>query len=216
MVTSNDFLTALFTFLHMFFFSLSPFCFCEWPHSLLSTHRFPCSLLFLHSLSSQLSCCLLRGSAMVNLTWFTFPDKPGASCEALPSSPNTSVQAPQPKQATAMKSVLAGFGSGVSKPPNRSSPAPAAAQNQAQSANQAPNPASAFSGLVNNISNSAKKQEQGSSSFGGFSFGLPTSLKLILRVDLLGQKCSNPLLMKRDQIFDWTQYLNSTVWAVER
>ena len=115
-----------------------------------------------------------------------------------------------------MKSVLAGFGSGVSKPPNRSSPAPAAAQNQAQSANQAPNPASAFSGLVNNISNSAKKQEQGSSSFGGFSFGLPTSLKLILRVDLLGQKCSNPLLMKRDQIFDWTHYLNSTVWAVER
>jgi len=87
-------------------------------------------------------------------------DKPGASCEALPSSPNTSVQAPQPKQATAMKSVLAGFGSGVSKPPNRSSPAPAAAQNQAQNANQAPNPASAFSGLVNNISNSAKKQEQ--------------------------------------------------------
>ena len=68
MVTPNDFLTALFTFLHMFFFSLSPFCFCEWPHSLLSTHRFPCSLLFLHSLSSQLSCCLLRGRAMVNLT----------------------------------------------------------------------------------------------------------------------------------------------------
>jgi len=83
-------------------------------------------------------------------------DKPA---EALPSSPNTSVTAPQPKQATAMKNVLAGFGSGVSKPPNRSSPAPAAAQN-AQNANQAPNPASAFSGLVNNISNSAKKQEQ--------------------------------------------------------
>jgi len=85
-------------------------------------------------------------------------DKPGASCEALPSSPNTSVTAPQPKQATAMKNVLAGFGSGVSKPPNRSSPAPAAAQN-AQNANQAPNPASAFSGLVNNISNSAKKEQ---------------------------------------------------------
>jgi calcium/calmodulin-dependent protein kinase (CaM kinase) II len=80
----------------------------------------------------------------------------GASCEALPSSPNTSVTA-QPKQATAMKSVLAGFGAGVSKPPNRSSPAPAA-QN-AQSANQAPNPASAFSGLVNNVSNSAKKEQ---------------------------------------------------------
>jgi len=80
-------------------------------------------------------------------------DKPGASCEALPSSPS-SVTTSQPKQATAMKSVLAGFGAGVSKPPNRGSPAPAA-QN-AQTANQAPNPASAFSGLVNNIS----KKEQ--------------------------------------------------------
>jgi len=77
-------------------------------------------------------------------------DKAGASLD----SPNTSVTAaPQPKQATAMKSVLAGFGSGVSKPPNRSSPAPAAAQNQVAQ-NPAPNPASAFSGLVNNISKS--------------------------------------------------------------
>ena len=137
------------------FTSLSLFLANDHSLSLLSTHRFP------RSTFSTLSLQLLPNRAarwLISLC--TFPDKPGASCEALPSSPNTSVTAPQPKQATAMKNVLAGFGSGVSKPPNRSSPAPAAAQN-AQNANQAPNPASAFSGLVNNISNSAKK-EQGS------------------------------------------------------
>lgn len=141
---------------------------------------------------------------MVNLTQsLRFPDKPA---EALPSSPNTSVTAPQPKQATAMKNVLAGFGSGVSKPPNRSSPAPAAAQN-AQNANQAPNPASAFSGLVNNISNSAKKQEQGS--FEQIFFwirSLPTSLKLEWTC---WDEMLNPpkIFTKRDQIFDWNHYL---------
>ena len=170
--------------------------------TLLSLHTdFPV-LLFLLQLS--LWCCLKRASAMVNLTQsLRFPDKPA---EALPSSPNTSVTAPQPKQATAMKNVLAGFGSGVSKPPNRSSPAPAAAQN-AQNANQAPNPASAFSGLVNNISNSAKKQEQGS--FEQIFFwirSLPTSLKLEWTC---WDEMLNPpkIFTKRDQIFDWNHYL---------
>ena len=154
MVTPNDFLTALFL-CFPFYLSLS-LCFCEWPISLFHLHRFPFSPL---SLSTQLLPDSGRPARWLISPSVPFADKPsGASCEALPSSPNTSVTA-QPKQATAMKSVLAGFGAGVSKPPNRSSPAPAA-QN-AQSANQAPNPASAFSGLVNNISNSAKK-EQGS------------------------------------------------------
>jgi hypothetical protein len=56
-----------------------------------------------------------------------------------------------------MKSVLAGFGAGVSRPPNRASPAPA-------SPAPAPAPAagaSAFSGLVNNISNSKEKGREG-------------------------------------------------------
>ena len=199
----------LFSFLSLYL----SLCFCEWPISLFHLHRFPFSPL---SLSTQLLPDTGRPARWLISPSVPFADKPsGASCEALPSSPNTSVTA-QPKQATAMKSVLAGFGAGVSKPPNRSSPAPAA-QN-AQTANQAPNPASAFSGLVNNISNSAKK-EQGSWTnllLEDFLSDSPTSLKLILRVDLLGQTCSNPpTIWRRDQIFDWTHYLN-TVAAVER
>ena len=65
----------------------------------------------------------------------------------LPGSPTTASSsitvATQPKQATAMKSVLAGFGSGVSKPPNRSSPAPSGPPAQAQPGG--------FGSLVNKI-----------------------------------------------------------------
>ena len=83
------------------------------------------------------------------------------SSEGLPASPSATAA---PPKATAMKSVLAGFGAGVSKPPNRGSPAPAS-----PAPSQGAPAAGAFGGLVNNLSNAAKKQEQGSS---GFEFSL--------------------------------------------
>jgi len=83
------------------------------------------------------------------------------SSEGLPASPSATAA---PPKATAMKSVLAGFGAGVSKPPNRGSPAPAS-----PAPSQGAPAGGAFGGLVNNLSNAAKKQEQGSS---GFEFSL--------------------------------------------
>ena len=206
----NDFPTALFNYFPMFYFSLSPFFVFANDHPLSSIYTQQISLFSTFSILSQLSCSAVASAVARWLIspCFTFPDKAGASLD----SPNTSVTAaPQPKQATAMKSVLAGFGSGVSKPPNRSSPAPAAAQNQVAQ-NPAPNPASAFSGLVNNISKS--KDQGSSSSFArGFSFGLPPPLWSWFLEWIWWDRNvqTRYLVMKRDQIFDWTDYLNSTL-----
>jgi len=86
-------------------------------------------------------------------------DKPGTN-EPLPSSPTSvtsSISVSTPPKAGVMKNVLAGFGSGVSRPPNRPSPAPAP-QNTKVEASPATT-GSAFSGLVNNLSNSAKEKD---------------------------------------------------------
>jgi len=84
-------------------------------------------------------------------------EKPGSTNDPMPSSPTplpSSSISVTTKPQTVMKNVLAGFGSGVSRPPNRPSPSPATPQ-----AAPSPAPGSAFSGLVNNLSNSAKEKD---------------------------------------------------------